>query len=202
MSNYKQLAAAAGACMLAGGQMAWAGPDDGALLQLVTQMASQGQNAQTAAQVNEYVDQNQDAISTILKGYVNYVKQIEGMTADDGSAGSAAQPQPQPQQGSGNGAAGTGGDAGADDTPNTGGSGAGQESNGLRAADGLRTSHVQPSGGLRTSHLAGYPSLPEVDPISSVTTLTAAQIEYAAQVQKQMQDEKQYLMLHPEGYTY
>ena len=79
-----------------------------------------------------------------------------------------------------------------------------QPATGLQPSDGLRTSSLQPSGGLRTGHLAGYPSLPDVDPISSVTksTMTAAQAEYAAKVQKEDQERKDYLMAHPEGYTY
>jgi hypothetical protein len=41
-----------------------------------------------------------------------------------------------------------------------------------------------------------------VDPVTSITHPTAAQLEYAAKVQKEMQARKAYLMEHPEGYTY
>ena len=198
--------------VLAGSPIAKGDPDDAALLAEVKQLAAQGQNAQTAAQVNQYVDQNQDAISAILK----YLKQLQTMSEDDGAGG---QPQGPPASGTGgrdrNTGASNGAGAGGTNAPGAGGTNAansanggaaegsgGAQSGGGQASNGLRTSSVQASGGLRTSHLAGYPSLPDVDPTSSVTTLTAAQMEYAAQVQREMQERKQYLMQHPEGYTY
>ena len=61
---------------------------------------------------------------------------------------------------------------------------------------------VQASGGLQTAHLAGYPALPAAETVSTVTQPTAAQLDYAAKVQKEMQARKKYLMEHPEGYTY
>lgn len=160
--------------------MAKAG-DETALLEQVKQLASQGQDAATAAQVNEYVDANKDAISAVLKGYVTYINQLQAMTADTGvstAPQAAAATATAPVQ-----TAGAAVTTGATSTA-------------------LRTSSVQPSGGLRTAHLAGYPALPDVDPVSSITEPTAAQLEYAAKVQQEMQARKQYLMAHPEGYTY
>lgn len=61
---------------------------------------------------------------------------------------------------------------------------------------------AQDSGPLRMSHLAGYPALPNVEPTSAITHPTAAQLENAAKLQKEMQARKAYLMEHPEGYTY
>jgi hypothetical protein len=66
----------------------------------------------------------------------------------------------------------------------------------------LRMAALQPASGLRTSHLAGFPSLPDMAPDSSVKQLTADQLEYAAQVKKEVQERKEYLMTHPWGYSY
>ncbi len=186
--------------MLSGSSIAKASPDDAALLAQVKQLASQGQTPQTKAQVNQYVDQNQDVISAFLKGYMDYLKQLQG--ADDGSA-APAQPQQPPTGADPGKAQGQGGSATAG-TGNAAGSAAGNApgSGARQPSNALQTPSVQPSGGLRTSHLAGYPSLPDVDPVSSVDGLTAAQMAYAAEVQRQMQERKQYLMQHPEGYTY
>jgi hypothetical protein len=190
----------AACCLLAAPHKASAGPNQAALLAAVKQLASQGQDAQTTSKVNQYVDQNQDAITAILNGYVNYLKQIQAMTADDGS-GTAAQPAAAPA----GGGAGTPPNAAppntANGTANGAANGGGQPSE-VQPSAALGTSSVQPSGELRTSHLAGYPSLPDVDPVSSVTAMTAAQMEYSARVQKDMMERKQYLMQHPEGYTY
>lgn len=155
--------------LLAAAPIAKADPDTTALLQQVKQIAAQGQDAQTTAQVNQYVDQNQDAISTILKGYTNYLKQVQVM-ADDGTAASAATRS--------------------------------ATSAAPQSSTTLRISTVQPSGSLKTSHLAGYPALPDADPMSSITQPAADQLAYAAKVQKEVQARKQYLMDHPEGYTY
>jgi hypothetical protein len=157
--------------------VAKAGPEDAALLQQVKQAASKGQSPQTAAQISQYVDSNQDVITAILKGYMDYLKQIQSMSADTGTgAGIQAAPQAsstvQQQQGV------------------------------LQPSTALQITGVQTSGSLQTSHLAGYPSLPNVDPVSSLTQPTAAQLAHGAQVQKEMQERKAYLMEHPEGYTY
>jgi hypothetical protein len=192
MCSHRKLAAALAACLLAAAPMARAGPDDDALLEQVKQLASKGQNAQTAAQVNQFVDQNQDAITAILKGYVNYLNQAQAMTADDGT-GTPGKPQ----------AAATSANAANGPAPSDAGQSASTgAATGLQPSTGLKITGLQPSGGLRTSHLAGYPALPDVEPVSSVTQPTAAQLEYAAKVQKQMQERKAYLMAHPEGYTY
>jgi murein L,D-transpeptidase YcbB/YkuD len=187
--KHRRLAAALAACLLAAAPMAEAGSDDDALLQQVKQAASKGQNAQTAAQINQYVDQNQGLISAILKGYLNYLNQIQSMTAVDGTG--------TPQPAAANAATAP---AASGTTPNTS-SGAAATTE-LQPSTGLQINGLQPSGELQTSHLAGYPALPDVEPVSSVTQPTAAQLEYAAQVQKEMQARKQYLMEHPEGYTY
>jgi hypothetical protein len=56
------------------------------------------------------------------------------------------------------------------------------QSSSVQPSGGLHTSSVQPSGGLQTGHLAGYPSLPDVDPVTSVKTLTPEQIDYVRKV--------------------
>ncbi len=47
-------------------------------------------------------------------------------------------------------------------------------------ASSLRIGHVQPSGPLKQVHLAGYPALPAVSPVSSVTHPTAVQLAQRA----------------------
>jgi hypothetical protein len=187
------------ASVLAASPIAKAEPDDASLLAAVKQLASQGQTPRTAAQVNQFVDQNQDAINAVLKGYMNYLKQIQTTSANDESG-----PPPQPQTPPAGAPAANGQNTGAGTASNSSNptGGGALQSGGLQPSSGLRTSSVRASGGLRTSHLAGYPSLPDVDPTSSLSGLSAAQMQYAAEVQRQMQDRKQYLMQHPEGYTY
>ena len=196
-----------GACLMAGTQLgctvyaeppADAGPvatgsgQDAAVLEQVKQMASKGQDAQTAAQVNQYVDQNHDVISAILKGYMNYLKQVQTTAADGGSGAPVAtgSAQSNPDNGVGENAAPS------QNSNIDAAASAGQPSG------GLQISGVQASGALQTSHLAGYPALPAVDPVSSLTQPTAAQLEYAAKTQKEMQARKAYLMEHPQGYSY
>jgi len=170
-----------------------AAPDAESLLTQVKQMASQGQDPQTAAQVNQFVEEHQDVITAVLKMYLNYLKQIQ--TVENGN--DAAQGvQPAAAQGSatasGVSAVNPEADRGTQAAP------AAQ----VQPSTGLRVSSIQPSGGLQTGHLAGYPSLPDVDPTSSVTRLTAEQVAYAAKVRQENLARKEYLMEHPEGYSY
>lgn len=195
-------------CALAASPIARGGPDDAPLLTEVKQLASQGQNAQTTAQVNQFVDQNQGAISTILQGWVNYLKQIEKMAADP-DLDPATQTQPaqptqptQPAQQIGRSRDGRNGEGSGRADASIGTGSGGFQASGAQPPNAQPNSSVQASGPLRTSHLAGYPSLPDVDPVSSIGGLTAAQMQYAAMVERQMQERKQYLMQHPEGYTY
>ena len=67
----------------------------------------------------------------------------------------------------------------------------------IQVSSGVQAGSVQPSSGLTTGHLAGYPSLPAVDPVSSVKKLSESQIEYAAKVRKENQDRKESLMAAP-----
>jgi len=190
MSNLRKLLTC-GVCLLAApGYMAKAGPSDAALLNQVKQIASQGQDAQTAAQVNQYVDKNQDIITAILKGYVNYLKQIQSMAADDGT-GTPATVRANRQSNTG--------DA---QTASVEGTAGGRETSAPMQSAELQASGVQASSGLQTAHLAGYPALPAVEPVSSITHPTVGQLENAAKVQREMQERKAYLMEHPQGYTY
>ena len=205
-----------------------AAPSNAALLSQIKEIASQGQDAETKKQVSQYVDQNQGPITALLNSYANYFKHFQTANDDDGNAAPAptqsapastqtapppaqtapppAQTVQQPSQTSGS-AASSQNTATADAAEST------QEGNGvqpsgelqsasIQPSGGLHIAGVQPSGGLVTAHLAGYPSLPAVDPTSSVPHPNAAQLAYAAIVQKEMQDRKAYLMAHPEGYTY
>jgi len=197
MRNRFKLGTVAG-CLLAMACTLKAGPGgEDALLEQVKQVASNGQDAQTAAQVSEYVDQNHDLITSILKGYARYLNQVQAMADDDGS-GAPSKPRgarggvPGAQNG---GAAQNEGAAQSVDT-------ATPQAGNQEGASPLQISGVKASGGLRTSHLAGLPALPAVEPASSITQPTAAQLDYAAKTQKEMRARKAYLMEHPEGYTY
>jgi len=174
--------------------IAKAGPQDDALLQQVKQIASQGQSAQTTEQVNQYVDQNRDAITAILKNYMDYLKQLQEMSDDQPaatnqatatSATTAAQTPTQQQP------------AAPPATPAQT-----QSTAGLAMATLQTSSGPQTSGGVQTAHLAGYPALPDAPPVSAIQHPTVEQLVNGATVQKEMQDRKQYLEEHPEGYTY
>lgn len=191
-----------------------AAPSNAALLSQIKEIASQGQDAETKKQVSQYVDQNQGPITALLNSYANYFKHVQTANDDDGNAAPAptqiapapTQTAQQPSQTSGS-AASSQNTATADAAESTQEGNGVQPSGGLQSASiqpsgGLYIAGVQPSGGLVTAHLAGYPSLPDVDPTSSVPHPNAAQLAYAAIVQKEMQDRKAYLMAHPEGYTY
>ena len=188
MNSPRQIGMVA-ACLLAVAPMARADPDEAASLEQVKQIASKGQDAQTTALIDQYVDKHRDLISSILKLYLNYIHQLQAMAADDGT-GVLANLQA--------GTAGTGRDSGAgydEEKPRTS---ALQPASGLQPARGLQpASGLQLSGGLRMSHLAEFPSLPEMAPASSLRELTPEQLEYAARVQKEMQERKQLLMAQP-----
>jgi hypothetical protein len=189
-------------------------PDADALVAQVKQLASLGQDAKTTAEVNQFVDQNHDMIGAMLIGYMNYFKHIQAMMNDDEASTSV-----QPKSASGTSSR----DAALVNTPDQAASQGSQnnilllqggpQSASLQPSSGLQTSSMQPSSGvqsasiqpsseLQTFHLAGYPSLPDVAPISSVTQPTAGQLEYAEKVQREVLARKAYLMAHPEGYTY
>lgn len=188
-----------------------AGSDDAALLDTLKQMASRGQNAQTAAQVSQFVDQNQDVIKAVLHGYEAYIKQVQSLTDDSVSVSGTATarqqtalaPLSQPI------ASGTSATTPGLSYENAAAAQAPLLSQEIQAQPGelqpsgsVQGTHVQPSGPLQTSHLAGYPALPDVDPVSSVTHLDSAQQDYAAKVRNENEARKAYLMSHPEGYTY
>ena len=202
MSSYRIITGAL--CLMAAAPLAKAGPQEDAMLQQVKQMAAQGQNAQTTAQVNQYVDQNKDLITSILQNYVQYMKQIQDMSGDGTAPAQPATPQgaqptpaaatqqqtQQPQQ-----QAQPEQQAQQNAAPQ-------QATQTSETAQALQPSSLQPSDGLQPAHLAGYPALPAVDPVSAVQHPTTGQLNHASAVQKEMQDRKQYLMEHPEGYTY
>lgn len=167
-----------------------AAPDAESLLTQVKQMASQGQDSQTATQVNQFVDEHQDAITAVLKMYLNYLKQIQTV-ANENDAAQGVQP-----------AAAQGSAAARDVSAVNPEADRGTQAAHVQPSTGLRVSSIQPSGGLQTGHLAGYPSLPDVDPTSSIRRLTAEQVAYAAKVRQENLARKEYLMEHPEGYTY
>jgi hypothetical protein len=180
-----------------------------ALLQQVKQLASKGQDAQTAGQVNQYVDQNHDVISAILKGYTDYFKQVQTAPTNDGAGLIATGTTPTTTPSASVDSPTTTQPVSADSPTTTQSASADSPTTTTTtatvdplASTALQPSSVQASGGLQTSHLAGYPALPTVDPVTSINQPTAAQLEYAARMQKAMQARKAYLMAHPEGYTY
>ena len=183
--------------------LAKAGPDDDALIAQLKQIATHGQDSQTTAQVNDYIDQNKGAISALLDSATSYLQQqFQPQSGTDATA-ATANPPPQP--------AGTQAQTG-DTATNPAPSGTGpQASSGLQPSGGLGSSAMQPSTGLQTSevqpstglqasttlqtgHLAGYPSLPSGDPITSVKALTADQAAYVAKVRSEDYDRKAELM--------
>jgi hypothetical protein len=158
--------------------VAKAAPEDDALIAQLKQLATQGQDAQTTAQVDQYIDQNKGALSAILASATSYLKQAQPAAGADDTAPPANPPSQQ--------SAGT-----QTQTPTQASAlqaGAGpQASSGLQPSGGLgaatvQAASVQPSSGLQTGHLAGYPSLPAVDPISSIKVLTADQADYVTKV--------------------
>ena len=190
MLRNQYISAAIAVCMMAICTAANAADNDDALLRQVTQIASQGQSAQTAAAVQNYVNSHSDIISAILKGYLNYIKQVEAAAADDenapatqtgGTEGQAASTGVAPQQPNGESLA---------------------MAASSRSTSGIQTAQLQPSGELRTSHLAGFPALPDVEPTDSIKTMSETQAAYAAKVRRENEDRKEYLMAHSEGYTY
>jgi hypothetical protein len=192
--------------------------------QQVAQEASQGQDPITATEITKYIDQHQDVVSAIIKMYSSYIKQLQTLTNDTNSGDSqnlqtitaalssalasntsastnsnnsgtsqqgAIQPSSSAQEGVIQPSSGTQ-------------EGVIQPSSGVQAgsvqpSSGVQAGSVQPSGGLVTGHLAGYPSLPAVDPVSAVKQMTQDQIDYAAKVQKENQARKQSLMAQPAG---
>jgi len=158
---------------------------DDALLQKVKQQATQGQDPQTAQQLNQYVDQHKDAILALIHQLMTYLTQMTNENGANAQAPQMALPSAAPSSPS-------------IQNTDSGGSSSAQatllQTSDVQPSGGLQISDVQPSGGLVTGHLAGYPSLPDVDPISSVTNPTADQLQYAAQVQKEMQARKKELM--------
>jgi hypothetical protein len=64
----------------------------------------------------------------------------------------------------------------------------------LQASGVQASTSVQASTGLQTGHLAGYPSLPAVDPVTSVKALSEDQVAYAAKVRREDYDRKAVLM--------
>jgi hypothetical protein len=200
---YKSILTAAIATgLLANSPVAKADPNTDSLLTQVVKLASQGQDAATAAQITQYVQDHQDAITAILTVYMNYLKHIQTASTDDGTVN--------PQTAVVNAAPNDQGTTAQTNLLQLSGApvtdsiqpASGPQLSSVQPSCGLQTSSVQPSGGLFTGHLAGYPSLPDIVPTSSVTVMSAAQTEYALKVKRENLARKAYLMQNPEGYTY
>jgi hypothetical protein len=198
MSKSIKLLSIVAACAMAGAPMLKADPNDDAILAQVKQLASQGQDSQVASQVSQFVDENQGLISSIIKMYTGYLKQFAVTASDDGTPSAqtaATSSAPALTESTDPQAAALQPSSGLQASTDLQGSS-------LQPSSGLQTSSLQPSAGLQTDHLAGYPSLPAVDPITSVTRLTAEQIDYVRQVNADNQARKESLMGHPESYGY
>jgi len=200
MYNSRHLGIVA-ACLMAAAPLAEAGPQDDALVEKVKQLATQGQDAQTTALVNQYVDQHHDLITGILKTYMNYLSQSQTMPGNGTTAPDDSQTALPGTQVITSDAAKT--DGPVLQTTNTQPATTAQPATGLQPTTALQpATGLQAADVLRTGHLAGYPSLPDIAPSSSIKQPTAEQLEYAAKVQKEDQARKEYLMTHPWGYTY
>ncbi|MGA3171640.1 MAG: hypothetical protein ABSE62_11585 [Chthoniobacteraceae bacterium] len=184
--KYGIFAAAVVGSILIASPMAMADDNsDDALLQKVKQQATQGQDPQTAQQVNQYIDQHKEAIMALVKELMTYLTQ---MTNDNGANAQAPQMPPPSIPSPSTSAQNTSSEETSASQPTL------LQISNVQPSGGLQTSDVQPSGGLVTGHLAGYPSLPDVEPISSVNHPTAEQLQYATQTQKAMQARKKELM--------
>lgn len=164
-------------------------PDTNALLNQVIQIASAGQTPETQADVRNFVQENKGSLSAILTEAVNYLSHLQTQAAarseDDVTAPADSAPAaPAAEQASISTATQAGGMQ-----PS-----APIEPASVQPSSGLRTSSMQPSSGLQTGHLAGYPSLPDVDPTSSVKNLTLVQIDYAQKVNAENLARKHSLM--------
>jgi hypothetical protein len=196
-------------------QQARAASDDQSmpdLLNLVKQIASQGQNADTTAKLDQSVDQNQDLISTVLRAYIKYFKALQDAANKPGDPLETLKTElPGGPGGDPRAASPRTADSNARTPDDAQPANASQPAqNSLAAAQPSNSSQpqaaqlssqqlqpsrpVRPSDGLQTSHLAGYPSLPDIEPSSSVTKLTAAQVEYVAQIRKDNEERKQSLI--------
>ena len=190
--------------------------------QQVAQEASQGQDPITATEITKYIDQHQDVVSAIIKMYSSYIKQLQTLTNDTNSgdsqnlqtitaalssamgngtnsnlsaSGPVQEGEVQPSSGTQEGVIQPSSRVQAGSVQASSGVQAGS----VQASSGVQAGSVQPSGGLVTGHLAGYPSLPAVDPVSAVKQMTQDQVDYAAKVQKENQARKQSLMAQPVG---
>lgn len=158
-------------------------------LEQVIQLASQGQNAQTSAEVRQYVQGHQDQISGILQTYRAYLA-----LSDVGVQGA-----PPPAASGTNAAiaslAGQNTAAVSAETQTAGG-----QTTSLQTSTGLKTGGLQ-TGALATSHLPGVPGLPDVSAASAITDPNAAQLQHAAEVQAALQVRKRVLMKTPLPYN-
>ncbi|SRR5581483_50533 len=151
------------------------GKDDNAdLLEQVTDKASQNVDANTAAQVQQFTNENKDAIEAILQGYRAYLNQINMMLDDNPGApvrtdGASAKPQPKSAN-------------------------ANAAINSIQQQDGT---HLQLSTGLQGAHLDGYPALPDVEPTSSILNPTALQLLHKTWNDEQIRARKKELQKIP-----
>jgi hypothetical protein len=176
--------------------MASAAPGDDPMIAQLRQIATQGQDPGTARQVNDYIDQNKGALSALLQSCKSYVQQMQTVSGTDETTAPPPPPEQQPAEPQPPMQSGSTTSANTESQASSGGWGVTlvQASGGVQPSGGLQTGHVQPSSGLQTGHLAGYPSLPDVDPISSVKTLTSDQVAYAAKVRQENLARKAELM--------
>jgi len=176
---------------------ALAAPDaDSPLITQLKQIATQGQDPQTTAQVNAYIDQNKGPLNAILQSSAAYLKQAGVSSDPSGDATPSTAPQPattQPSTAPTTATATASTDPAASQT---------QPSTGLQTSSPITDAQIQPSSGLQTSHLAGYPALPQGEPISSVTTLSPAQAQFVAKIRQENLARKAELMASASGAAY
>ena len=137
--------------------------DDSDIEQIIAN-ASRNTDAETAAQIREYVESNRGAIEGAVNSYRSYLEQSVSAADDSATIPSAQSASPES----------------AAQAPHT---------SGLQASGPLKTSHLDSD-----SHLDGYPALPDVAPVSSITNPTPAQLAQGAAVNRKILERKRFFM--------
>jgi hypothetical protein len=137
---------------------------DGPLIEQIIANASGNTDAGTTAQIRDYAEKNQGAIEGAVNSYRSYLEQ--SLSAAGDSATTPATPAAASET--------------AAKTPPT---------TGLQTSGSLQTSHLDSN-----SHLDGYPALPVVTPVSSITNPSPAQLAQGVAVNRIVLERKRFFM--------
>jgi hypothetical protein len=192
--------------------------DTNAMLNQVIQIASAGQTPETQAEVKKYVEDNQGPLTAIMNEAMIYLTRAKNSAANGGNGMDTSANANVASDSTGTPAVATSdstasqpvvtsapppttqveaSDA-ANIQPNEVQHSEQMHDASLQQSGALQASAVQPSGGLTTGHLKGYPSLPNVDPITSVKTNTPGQAEYVQKVNAEEEARKNALKTQSE----